>query len=215
MNEMSSIKNNFVHYINHIIDYNRISHAYLIEVDNKDDYSFIYSFIKMILCNLHYEDLSSSDNPIIHQIDSGVFPDLTIVSSDGNTISKSLIKDLQKEFNHKTLSGNKKIYIIEDAQKMNDSSSNTILKFLEEPEEDIIAFLVTDNRYHVLETILSRCQVLSLKENNYHYTLNDEFIDFLDCVLNPTKFFVQYKYYMKKILLRISLLKLKMFLLIT
>ena len=201
MNEMSSIKNNFVHYINHIIDYNRISHAYLIEVDNKDDYSFIYSFIKMILCNLHYEDLSSSDNPIIHQIDSGVFPDLTIVSSDGNTISKSLIKDLQKEFNHKTLSGNKKIYIIEDAQKMNDSSSNTILKFLEEPEEDIIAFLVTDNRYHVLETILSRCQVLSLKENNYHYTLNDEFIDFLDCVLNPTKFFVQYKYYMKNVFL--------------
>ena len=197
MDELSYVKTNFIHYIDHLIDHNKISHAYLIEVDNKEDYSYIYSFIKMILCNLHYEELSKSDNPIIHQIDSLSFPDLTIVSSESSTISKSLIKDLQREFNHKTLSGNKKIYIIEEAEKMNDSSSNTILKFLEEPEEDIIAFLVTDNRYHVLDTILSRCQVLSLKENNYQYTIDDNFIDFIDCVLNPTKFFIQYKYFMK------------------
>ena len=199
MDELSYVKSHFIQYIDHLLDHNKISHAYLIEVDDKEDYSYIYSFIKMILCNLHYSELSSSNNPIIQQIDNGSFPDLTIVSSNSNTINKSLIKDLQREFNHKTLSGNKKIYIIEEAEKMNDSSSNTILKFLEEPEEDIIAFLVTDNRYHVLDTILSRCQVLSLKENHYSYVVDDDFVDFIDCILNPNKFFIQYKSYIKNL----------------
>ena len=50
-----------------------------------------------------------------------------------------------------------------EADKLNMSSANTILKFLEEPEDDIVAILVANNRYAVIETILSRCQVLSLK----------------------------------------------------
>ena len=57
--------------------------------------------------------------------------------------------------------------IIKETEKLNASSANTILKFLEEPEDGIIAILLTDNRYHVLDTILSRCQILSLKENEF------------------------------------------------
>ena len=61
------------------------------------------------------------------------------------------------------------LFIIYNAEKLNTSSANTILKFLEEPEENIIAVLTTDNRYQVLDTILSRCQNLvfapNLKEN--------------------------------------------------
>ena len=48
---------------------------------------------------------------------------------------------------------------------LNVSSSNTLLKFLEEPEDGIVAILVTDSRYDLLNTIVSRCQVLTLKNN--------------------------------------------------
>ena len=48
---------------------------------------------------------------------------------------------------------------------MNDISSNSLLKFIEEPEENIFAILVTENRFALLKTILSRCQVLKLKSN--------------------------------------------------
>ena len=58
--------------------------------------------------------------------------------------------------------GNKKVYIINGAEKLNVSSSNSLLKFLEEPEEGIIAILITNNIYQLLDTIISRCQILKL-----------------------------------------------------
>jgi DNA polymerase-3 subunit delta' len=62
--------------------------------------------------------------------------------------------------------GNKKVYIINNAEKLNVSSSNSLLKFLEEPPEGIIAILITNNMYQLLNTIISRCQILSFKKNN-------------------------------------------------
>ena len=193
MEELSNVKQQFIHYINHIIQNNKISHAYLIELDNYDtDYSFVMSFIKMILCNISYEELESSHNNIIHLVDSNEYPDIYTVSSDSSVINKSLISNLQKEFKNKSLLNNKKIYIIKEAEKMNASSANTILKFLEEPEDDIIAFLLTDDRYHVIETILSRCQVLSLKEEYSYDSISDSVLDILDIILRPENYFVQF-----------------------
>ena len=40
---------------------------------------------------------------------------------------------------------------------------NSILKFLEEPEGEVYAFLTTNNINNVLPTIISRCQSLNLK----------------------------------------------------
>ena len=204
----SNIRDNYIQYIDSIIKNNRVSHAYLVEVNNYDeDMDYIYSFIKMILCNISYEELDHSNNPIIHLIDDGNYPDITVVSTETNNISKSLIKELQKEFNNKSLLNGKRVYIIKEAEKLNGPSANTILKFLEEPEEDIIAFLVTDNRYHVLDTILSRCQILSLKDDSISYDINDQLIDFLDCVINPNNFFIKYNMYMKEVFVDKNVMK--------
>lgn len=46
---------------------------------------------------------------------------------------------------------------------MNDYASNSLLKFLEEPESNIYAFLITTNINKILPTIKSRCQVLSIQ----------------------------------------------------
>lgn len=200
MEEMSYVKKNYINYIDSIVKNNKISHAYIVEVDNyESDMKYIYDFVKMILCNISYDELSSSNNKIINLVDNGNYPDLFVVSSDSNVINKSLIKELQKEFGNTSLLEGKRIYLIIESEKMNDASSNTILKFLEEPEENIIAFLITDNRYHLIETILSRCQVLSLKENSYIYNIDDNFIDFVDCIINPSNFFIKYKSVMKNI----------------
>ena len=50
------------------------------------------------------------------------------------------------------------------------ASSNSLLKFLEEPEDNIVAILLVNNRFQLLNTILSRCQILSL--NNIRNTDN-------------------------------------------
>ena len=99
---------------------------------------------------------------------------------------------LQEEFNNKSLLDNKRIYIIKEADKFNDSSANTILKFLEEPEEDIVAILLTTNRYLVIETILSRCQILSLKKEEMVVDISNEILDLLDCIVGKSKLFINY-----------------------
>ena len=199
MNNNSVVKQNFINYIDNVILNNKVSHAYLIEVDNYDsDIKYLYDFIKMILLNSKYEDLDTNNN-IIKQIDSNNYPDIRVISSDTSIIKKNQLLELQEEYNNKSLLDNKRIYIIMEAEKLNSSSANTILKFLEEPEEDIIAFLVTTNRYHVINTLLSRCQVLSIKENNFTFELDNEFIELLNTIINPKNFFINYKEFSSKI----------------
>ena len=77
-------------------------------------------------------------------------------------LKKEQLLELQKEFSVKPLYGKYLIYIIKNAELLNKSSANTILKFLEEPSPNIIAILLTNNIYNCLDTIISRCQVLSL-----------------------------------------------------
>lgn len=193
MGNKSLIKQNFINYIDNVILNNKISHAYLIEVDNYDeDLKYIYDFIKMILLNCEYEKIDNN-NDIIKQIDSNNYPDIRVVSTDTSVIKKNQLLELQEEYNNKSLLDNKRIYIILEAEKLNDSAANTMLKFLEEPEDDIIAFLITNNRYHVINTLLSRCQVLSIKENSFDLEYDDNFIELLNSIVNPNNFFINYK----------------------
>ena len=46
---------------------------------------------------------------------------------------------------------------------MSVSASNSLLKFLEEPSSQTVAFLLTEQPQQILPTILSRCQILSFK----------------------------------------------------
>lgn len=203
----SIVKRKFIDYIDKIIDNGRISHAYLFEVDNyEEDLNYIYSFIKMILCKCSYDELKNSDNKIISLIDSNNYPDLFVIRPDGSSIKKGQLIDLQKEYSNKSLLDNKRIYIIEECEKMNQSSANTILKFLEEPEDDVVAILIADNRYHVIDTIISRCQIISLKENFVCSDYSDEFIDFFECILKPKDFYIKYNNFIKNIIPEKSIL---------
>ena len=162
-------KTQFYNIIDRLIEKNRVSHAYLCEVDNyDDDFQCILDFIKLILCqkdNKSSKCLNCSKCNICHLVDTNNYVDLKIIEPDGTIIKKKQMIELQDEFNNKSLLDNKRIYVIKEADKLNASSANTILKFLEEPEDDIIAILIANNRYSVIETILSRCQVLSLKKD--------------------------------------------------
>ena len=152
---------------NAIID-DKCSHAYLIETGGfYDSLNFVMSFVKSLLCPL--KNLSKQNCGNCHQcevIDSGNFPEIEIIAPDGMWIKKEQLQNLQREFNTKALIGNKRVYIIKNADRLNKSAANSILKFLEEPDNNIVAILMTDNIYSVLSTIRSRCQILRLKSVN-------------------------------------------------
>ena len=56
----------------------------------------------------------------------------------------------------------KKVIIIEPAEAMNQNAANSLLKTLEEPVADTIIILLSDNKYALLPTIISRCQAVDL-----------------------------------------------------
>lgn len=191
MDNISVVKKNYIDYINKIIKNNKVSHAYLIELNNyEDDMKYIFDFIKMIICNIEYSELDKENN-IIRLIDDNNYPDIKIIEPDGSTIKKGQMIDLQKDYSNKSLLDGKRIYVVKEADKLNPASANTILKFLEEPEEDIIAILLTQNRYKILETILSRCQILTIKENSMPI-IEDDLYNLLKCVINPNNFYIKY-----------------------
>ena len=147
---------------------NKFSHAYLFETHGyTKSLDLVLSFVKYILCPNNYSTNENCENcNICKQIDENNHIELKIINPDGLWIKKEQLSDLQKEFSKKAISGNKKIYIITEADKLNPAASNSILKFLEEPEENIIAILMVENKYQLLDTIISRCQIISLINKN-------------------------------------------------
>jgi len=159
--------------MNEIIN-NHISHAYLIdENDNLEAFGMVMAFVKEILCI----SLTNNDEKEIlcKRIDDGNYPEVKIIEPNGLLIKKGQILDLQQEFSKSSVEGNKRIYIIRDADKMRSETANSMLKFLEEPDNNIVAILMTNNYNNLLPTIISRCQVIRLEKDN-----NDKVIDDID-----------------------------------
>ena len=140
------------------------SHAYLLETKGyPKQLDLAISFAKFILCPYHYLNSAYCNScSQCSKIDDGNFTELKIISPDGNQIKKEQLAELQKDFSTKAVNSNMRIYIINHAECMNEHAANSLLKFLEEPAPNIIAILLADNQYQVLDTIISRCQVVSL-----------------------------------------------------
>lgn len=168
----------FYNMVNNAIKNNKLSHAYIFDSNgNPDVMDIVLSFVKEIICM----DITDDNNikNICKRIDDGNYADVKVIKSDGMWIKKDQLLDLQSEFNNKAFEGNKKIYIIRSAEKMNVQTANSILKFLEEPVDDIIAILITDNINMLLPTIISRCQVIKLNKKKCSYDTISNLSDLL------------------------------------
>lgn len=146
-----------------------ISHAYLI---NSNGYLYVYDFVmdmvKSFICPNHYNEDDCDNCVLCKRISDENYPELKIIGADGMWIKKNQILDLQEDFSKVAIEGNRRIYVIKDAEKMNQQTSNSLLKFLEEPSNDVVAILITDSLNKILPTIVSRCQVINLK-NKFIY----------------------------------------------
>lgn len=143
---------------------NMVSHAYLIDENNNDkSFNMVMAFVKAILCKDNKTCFDDDCNcSLCRRIDDGNYPEVKIISADGMYIKKQQVIDLQREFSLASVEGKYRIYIIRDCDKMRAETANSILKFLEEPDNSLIAILMTNNYNNVLPTIISRCQVIRL-----------------------------------------------------
>ncbi len=91
---------------------------------------------------------------------SGNHPDIIIVTPAGRTriIKVEAVETMNGTTVYRPFEGGRRIFIIEDADRMNEAAQNHFLKTLEEPASATVFVLVTANPRQLLPTIRSRCQ---------------------------------------------------------
>jgi len=91
-------------------------------------------------------------------------PDVTIIGRDRDSsfIKIDKIRDVIYQAGLKPYESGKKIFIINEAEDMNEESQNALLKILEEPRDNQVFVLTTSRISGLLPTVLSRCKLVKL-----------------------------------------------------
>ena len=163
--ELEEIQPMVLKMLKNSIEKGRVSHAYLFEGmrgTGKKEVGKILA--KSLFCLDPVEVVVPCENCTnCKRIDSGNHPDFHIVEPDGLSIKKQQIQKLQEEFSKSGVESKQKIYMIIHADRMTVNAANSLLKFLEEPNQQTFAILITEQGQQILPTILSRCQILMFR----------------------------------------------------
>ncbi|SEO38962.1 DNA polymerase-3 subunit delta' [Amphibacillus marinus] len=161
---LSEIQPIAVNMLKQMIIKQRVAHAYLIYGDKGTGKAMLGLMLaKSLFCQNKHGGEPCLACVNCRRIDSGNHPDLHWIRPDGASIKKEQIAHLQKEFTYTGLESNQKVYLITQADLMTTNAANRLLKFLEEPSQQTTAILLTENYQSILDTIKSRCQIISLK----------------------------------------------------
>lgn len=114
-------------------------------------------------CQDPKDDQPCGKCPECQRILSGNHPDVITVAPENQTIKIEAIRHLKQELSKRGVEGSKRIFIIESAEKMSVSASNSLLKFLEEPDSDALIILTTNAKSQILPTIRSRMQIIDFR----------------------------------------------------
>ena len=94
--------------------------------------------------------------------EGGIHPDIVRVGDDGKDISVAQVRALRADAYIRPNEAERKVYILENAQTMNASAQNAMLKLLEEGPAYAAFLLLAENSSGLLQTVRSRCEELPL-----------------------------------------------------
>lgn len=147
------------------VEQNKVSHAYIICGERYSGKEYIAKiFAAALLCDSN-ENRPCNNCQACSQSFSDNNPDIVKVTHEKPMIIS--VDDIRTQVNEdiviKPYGGKRKIYIINEAEKMNQQAQNALLKTLEEPPEYVVILLLTTNLEEMLPTIRSRCVVLNMR----------------------------------------------------
>ena len=87
-------------------------------------------------------------------------PDVGIVVPPRRLLRVEQMRHIEREANYRPFEGKARVFIVDEADKLNENSANALLKVLEEPPSTSYLILITARPAMLLPTILSRCQVI-------------------------------------------------------
>jgi len=87
-------------------------------------------------------------------------PDLHIIEHQDAQIKIDDIRFVVRQANFRPYEGLMKIFIIDNAHRLNSDAANSLLKVLEEPLKDVLIILITDKPQNIIKTVISRCRII-------------------------------------------------------
>jgi DNA polymerase-3 subunit delta' len=98
-----------------------------------------------------------------HKIISGNHPDVRIFDDDNEVIKIGQIRALQRELSLSPHESQYRVALLCNFARATTSAANALLKTLEEPNEQVVIILTATDPSRLLPTIVSRCQMLTLR----------------------------------------------------
>lgn len=154
-----------IEYFKNAISMDKVSHAYILNgPDDSGKMMLAEAFAETLQCEKGGSEPCGSCHSCM-QAESHNQPDIIYVTHEKpNTLG---VEDIRHQLNEdiilKPYSSRYRIYIVDEAEKMNVQAQNALLKTIEEPPAYGIILLLTTNADSFLPTILSRCVRLDLK----------------------------------------------------
>lgn len=157
-------------HLQNALQFNKVSHAYIINGERSSGKEFVAKIFAAVLQCENLDTSSGMAEPCgkchsCKQMATGNQPDVIYISHEKpGTIG---VEDIRGQINGsvaiKPYSSSRKIYIMNEGEKMTVQAQNALLKTLEEPPEYTVILILTTNVESLLPTILSRCVVLNMK----------------------------------------------------
>lgn len=139
------------------------SHAYMfVGIDGIGKLLFAKQFAYKWLCNEEKRPCGTCKSCIQFKGNNNV--DFKIIEPEESSIKVDKIREMIKKVYEKPIESSRKVYIINDADKMTVSAQNALLKVLEEPPAYVIIILIGSNEHLFLNTIKSRCIKITFKQ---------------------------------------------------
>lgn len=143
----------------------KISHAYILSGDSGSGKKMLADLFAMALQCQQGKGEACGECESCKKAGHHAHPDIVYLMHDKpNLISVDEVREqIVSSAALKPYEGKHKIYIIADAEKMNQQAQNALLKTIEEPPSYAVFLLLTRSAEALLPTIVSRCVTLSLK----------------------------------------------------
>lgn len=147
-------------YLSDCVQNNTISQSYLfVGTEGIGKLLIAKEFARKILCT-EQDEKNDCECKSCKCFKGTNHPDYLVVNEAGETIKIEQIRDITKKIIEPPIMSRKKVYIINDCDKMTVEAQNCLLKTLEEPPEFVVIILITANENRILNTIKSRCMTI-------------------------------------------------------
>ena len=161
MIDLSNVGKKQTQFLKRAYDQKKLAHSYLF-VDSDEARALNTAYWLACLFNCTGENKPDGSCQNCRQILSGNHPDVLLVAPDGKqTLGIDQIRPLKEELVKSPVENTRRLFFINEAQKLTLAAANGLLNLLEEPVAPVVTILITNNSDQILSTVRSRTQIIN------------------------------------------------------